>query len=75
MDIKYATLYLYHDTLIQATIFYNEDKSGFWEKFYYNENAYFYATLSSRGMRFSIDGTDKKIVAFAEWLIANKSSK
>lgn len=75
MDMKYATLYLYHDTLIQATIFYNEDKNDFLEKIYYNDNAYFYATLSSRGMRFSPEGIDKKFIEFADWLITNKSLK
>ncbi len=74
MDMKYANLYLYQDTLIQVKIFYNEDKS-LWEKFYYKDNVYFYGTLSAHGMRFSPDGNDKKFIAFADWLIENKFRK
>jgi viroplasmin and RNaseH domain-containing protein len=74
MDMKYAILYLYQDTLIKATIFYNEDKR-LWENFYYKDNVYFYGMLSARGMRFSPDGNDKKFIAYADWLIANKFRK
>lgn len=75
MDMKYATVYLYHDTLIQAGIFYNEDKSDSWEKFYYKNNIYFCAILSSHGMRFSLEGKDKQFVNFIRKIHPTQKTK
>jgi hypothetical protein len=75
MDMKFATLYLYDDILILAAIFYNEDETSSWSKFYYSNNVYFREMLSSHGMRFSPEGNDKQFVEFANKILFTKLHK
>ena len=44
--IESIEMVLYHDTLIKASVFYDESKGDLWEKWYFNGNLCFLGTAS-----------------------------
>ena len=46
MDIKSVELVLYRDTLVKASVFYDESHGDYWEKWYFHEQACFLSTAS-----------------------------
>ena len=65
MSIKLVDLYLYHDTLIQSTVYYDENKNDFWKKFYFKSNVNFFMT-ATRCMRMSLDENGEEYLDMAK---------
>lgn len=71
MNIKVIDVYLQHDSLILATVYYADDKLDFWKKFYYKNNLLLGMT-TTRGMRMSLDEKGEEYVNVAQKLVATK---
>jgi hypothetical protein len=74
MDIKLVELYLYHDILIQATVFYADDKHDFWKTFYFKDNLNFYM-IATRGMRMSLDEKGEEYIDVVKKIVSTEIIK
>ncbi|MPM18744.1 hypothetical protein SDC9_65159 [bioreactor metagenome] len=74
MDVKLAELYLYQDTLIQAAVFYSDNKQDFYKKLYFKDNINFY-TVFSHGVRISLDDTGEEFIELVKKIVATVQPK
>jgi|GEM_PF-6749226 len=74
MDVKLVELYLYHDTLIQAAVFYSDNKQDFWKKLYFKDDINF-STRAILGVRISLDDTGEEFIELAKKIVTAEQSK
>lgn len=74
MDVKLVELYLYQDTLIQAAVFYSENKDDLRKKLYFKNNIKFF-TVFSHGVRISMDDTGEEFIDLAKKVVTAEQSK